>query len=253
MWPYFSRTQTKNFLPLPIFEPLLSPSVLYTLSGCPHRVALGPALHLTGMPRSSGSSSSGSSGSSSGGSSSGGSGGSSGGSSSGGSGSSGSSSSGGGGKGGSGSRGGSSSSTGTYGGYGTGVGGGHGGQSHDAKWYVVRLVPLFVAFLVTAAVIYWISHHRRKRRQLQRDGKQDPSIPVKRWLRWHDSHKASHEIGSPDDLEKGNLSSNNSSREISHDGQHPLSLPDKPMPAYQPDAHKGDLERDPNPNSMLNI
>ncbi|KAK8113561.1 hypothetical protein PG984_014087 [Apiospora sp. TS-2023a] len=182
------------------------------------------------------------------------------GSSSGGS-SSGSSSSSSGGKGGSSSssgRGGSSSSssnTGTYTG-GSIIGGGnsnggHGGQAHDAKWYVVRLVPLFVALVVTYAVVYWIRHQRRKRRQLQREGKKDPSIPVKRWLRWHDSHKRGYDEESPKDLERGTLASNHSSRETSHDGHVPL--PEKPMPAYQPDARKGECQENPNPRSMLDV
>ncbi|KAK8064277.1 hypothetical protein PG996_008929 [Apiospora saccharicola] len=151
----------------------------------------------------------------------------------------------------------SSSSTGTYTGgsiIGGGNGnGGHGGQAHGAKWYVVRLVPLFVALVVTYAVVYWIRHQCRKRRQLQREGKIDPWIPVKRWLRWHDLHKQGSDEESPKDLERGTLASNNSSREASHDGQGLVSLPEKPMPAYQPDAHKGEFERDPNPQSILNI
>ncbi|KAK8099822.1 hypothetical protein PG999_010196 [Apiospora kogelbergensis] len=98
-------------------------------------------------------------------------------------------------------------------------------------------------------------HHRRKRRQMSREGRKDHTIPVKRWLRWHDSHKrSSDDDNTPKDIEKGTLSSSQSSRNNSRDEGCTAPLPEKPMPVYNSDTSRNDSSQyGPFPKSMLDV
>ncbi|ETS75636.1 hypothetical protein PFICI_12580 [Pestalotiopsis fici W106-1] len=121
-------------------------------------------------------------------------------------------------------------------------------QGHDRAWVVRRCVYVFIALAGFAALCVVIRFYMYRDRKRRRRG--EPVVHGRngrRWLKWHNQHESNADDGPV-------LAGKHAGDREAEAGEHGTAdVPEKPRPSHAKPTREMHYEKDPNPNSLLNV